>query len=106
MDYKLILGAVFVSAGMSIFLSHILLMPIFLRRVKTHNPRLYDAIDVGWLKLFDNFAMAWMWMFLFRERYRKLPRETHKLGTLLKYLWAFPWFAVAACPIAAALLGL
>ena len=87
-------AAIFWGAIAAFLLSHLILMPIFLRRVKKHAPLLHDSINVAWFNIFRNVASANMFIFLFRRRYRELPNDMHRLGDILRYSWAFGFLTI------------
>ncbi|MBU2676589.1 MAG: hypothetical protein KJP16_05845 [Gammaproteobacteria bacterium] len=100
---KVIHVFVMFGAGASFLLSHLILMPIFLRRIKKHAPAFHNSINVAWLYLFRNVASSNMFMFLLRKEYREMPSDVHRLGAILRYSWAYG-FVVTLVALLAGLL--
>lgn len=80
-----------VLAGTLILLvSHIFVMPVFLRRLRKYDERTYHNLNVSWFKIFLGFTTSSMWFFLIRREFMKYPRDLHRPGKILVYTWAIP----------------
>ena len=88
---EVVFATVLLVCGVSIFTSHFFAMPFFLRKVKKHDIDAYFRLNVAWLNIFDRVLASNMFFFLLRKEYSRLPPESHRLGSLLRYTWALPW---------------
>jgi amino acid permease len=83
-------AVVILCSWLVLFVSHLAVMPVFLRRLKRHDRVAYDAMNVGWFRIFLGFTVTRMFLFIVARRYMQYPPDMHKPGKILGYTWASP----------------
>ena len=95
-NFQLVVSSIFLLAFLVLIVSHVFLMPRFLRILKHTDKIAHASLNVAWLNIFQNFTSARMFLFLMNNRFTRYPSELHAIGRLLKYTWAYPLLTMAA----------
>lgn len=90
-----VVSIIFLLAGLVLILSHIFLMPRFLRILKRYDRPAHASLNVAWLNILQNFTSGRMFLFLLNNRFTRYPAELHGIGGMLKYTWAYPLLVLA-----------